>query len=100
MSKNVDKKVELKDYLYVVVMFIITIIAALALRCFHASYEKYDLKNPVIRGKVQELHVDEFKDYLTEHDDFFMYVCNSWNKSCRDVEKKLPNLLEKRNIKN
>ena len=61
MSKNVDKKVELKDYLYVAVMFIITIIAALALRCFHASYEKYDLKNPVIRGKVQELHVEMLK---------------------------------------
>lgn len=98
--KEEKKIIPLKNYIETIFLFLATIIVVIALSKWHQSYQEYNLKIPVISGKIQEIKIDELDDYMTEHDDFFLYICVSEDKICRNVEKELPELLESRNIKN
>ena len=94
-----QKIVPLKNYISVAIMFVITIILVLVLRGWHRQYEEYSLKTPVLDGKIQEIKLNELSNYVTAHDDFYLYVGEAEDTTSRKLEKKLVALLENRQIK-
>ena len=93
------KNVPLKNYLMVFVMFFVTIMVVLLLRGWYRSYKEYNLTIPVINGKISQIGISQLDNYIMEHDLVFLYIGTSDNKQCRNLEKKLPEVLIKRNIK-
>ena len=100
MKKVEKKEIPIKNYISVLVLFIITILLVIGLRTWYRNYKEYQLTIPVISGKVQEISINEFEDYITEHDDFYLYVGVASDENCRDIEKDLVDLLARENIKN
>lgn len=100
MKKEQKKSIPLKNYIIVVVMFLSVMLVVFGLRSWYRTYKKYQLTIPVINGKLSEVKLNELKDYITAHDDFYMYVGTASNEKCRELEKKLVKLLSKKNIKN
>ena len=99
-KEKTDKIVTTKDYIMVVVMFVVTILIVFGLRGWYRNYKEYRLTIPVISGKIQEIKLNEFNSYITSHENTFVYIGTSNNRNCRDIEEDLVNLLKKRNIKN
>lgn len=101
-NKNIEeeKQIPLKNYIYVIVMFILVILAVLGLSTWYRNYKKYEFSTPVISGKVQEISKNEFKEYVNSHDNFYLYIGTADNKACRDLEMNLVDLLNKYNVKN
>lgn len=99
MKKEKDKIIPLKNYIYVIVMFLISGTIVLALRVWYRNYKEYKLQTPVISGQIQQIDIEGIGEYIMEHDDFFMYIGKASDKNCRELEKDLVNLLNKRNIK-
>ena len=91
-----QKIIPLKNYISVAIMFVITIILVLVLRGWH---KEYSLKTPVLDGKIQEIKLNELSNYVTAHDDFYLYVGEAEDTTSRKLEKKLVALLENRQIK-
>ena len=100
MKKETKKQVPFKNYIIVAVMFVLTVVLVLGLRSCYRNYLDYSLTIPVINGKIQEIDINEFNDYVLEHDNLFVYIGTSDNQNCRNIEKDLVNLLDSRNIKN
>lgn len=100
-KKNIEeeKQIPLKNYIYVIVMFILVILAVLGLSTWYRNYKKYEFSTPVISGKVQEISKNEFKEYVNSHDNFYLYIGTADNKACRDLEMNLVDLLNKYNVK-
>jgi len=101
-KKNIEeeKQIPLKNYIYVIVMFILVMLAVLGLSTWYRNYKKYEFSTPVISGKVQEISKNEFKEYVNSHDNFYLYIGTADNKACRDLEMNLVDLLNKYNVKN
>ena len=97
--KKEEKKIPLKNYISVAIMFTFTILLVLILRGWHKQYEEYNLKTPVLDGKFQEVKLNELSSYVTAHDDFYLYIGVAEDKVSRKVEKKLIKVLENREIK-
>lgn len=100
MKKEEKKIIPLKNYISVIILFVVTFTIVLGLRAWYRTYKEYNLTIPILSGKLQEITLNEFDDFITEHDDFFVYIGIVSNKDCRTVENSLINVLEKRNIKN
>lgn len=99
MKKEKVKVIGIKDYIYVVVMFLLVGLLVFGLRTLYRTYEEYELKTPVISGKIQEIDKNSFNDYLIEHDDFYLYVGIAKDENCRELEKDLVKFLNRKNIK-
>lgn len=99
-DKPEEKQIPLKNYIYVIIMFMLVILAVLGLRSWYRNYKKYEYSTPVISGKIQEISKNEFREYINSHDNFYLYIGTASNKACRDLEMNLVDLLNKYNIKN
>ena len=94
-----NKKIPTKNYVIVFVVFAVCIAAVFGVRAWYRNYKEYNLTIPVISGKVFEVKLDEFDEYVAAHDDFYLYAGTASNSNCRSIENKLVTVLEKRNIK-
>lgn len=94
-----NKKIPTKNYIIVFVVFAICIAVVFGVRAWYRNYMEYNLTIPVLSGKISELKLDEFDEYVTAHDDFYLYIGTASNSNCRSIENKLVDELEKRNIK-
>lgn len=98
MKKEKQKQIPIKNYIIVIVMFIVTVLLVFGIRSWYRSYVNYKYTIPVIRGKIQEIKLKELEDYISENDNYYIYIGESNNKFCRKIEKELPEVLERRNI--
>ena len=94
-----NKKIPTKNYVVVLVVFVLCIGCVFGIRVWYRNYTEYSLTIPVISGKISEIKLDEFDEFVTAHDDFYLYIGTASNSNCRKIENKLVTLLEKRNIK-
>jgi len=99
MKKEKDKIIPLKNYVYVVIMFLLVGVLVFVLRAWYRNYKEYKLQTPVISGQIQEIDINEIKEYITEHDDFFIYIGVAKDENCRELESDLVPVLNGRNIK-
>lgn len=102
MNKKEKNKNEIstKNYIVVCIMFVTVFLAVIGIAKWYENYKKYNLSIPVISGKINEISFNDFDNYLSEHENFYLYICTSSNKNCRSIEKNIVNLLEKKEIIN
>ncbi len=94
------KRIPVKNYIAVLIMYIVSIAIVFGLCVWYKNYKEYRLTIPVISGKIQEVKMNEFDSYITSHENGFVYIGTSSNRNCRDIEDDLLALLKRKNIKN
>ena len=97
-TKN-EKIIPRKNYIIIIVIYLISILAVVGLKIMYRSYSEYKLTIPVIKGEIAEININELDEYIVAHDDFYLYVGVASDPNCRNVEKDLVKLLKDRNIK-
>ncbi len=99
-KEKTTERIPIKNYIIVVIMFIVTTLIVFGLRGWYRNYKEYRLTIPVISGKIQEIKLNEFDSYMTSHENAFVYIGTASNRNCRDIEEDLVTLLKEKNIKN
>jgi len=93
-----DKK-ELKNYIQVVVLFVVAIVIVLYLSNWYNNYKKDKLSIPVINGVLSEINYEELDPYLQENNGtMYLYMCTSDEDVCRTFEKDFIKVIKKEDL--
>ena len=98
-----NKKEELrmipkKNYAKISTIFVVTILIVVVAFVFYRSHMNYVNTIPVIRGAISEIEEQDFNNYVTEHDDFLVYVGVANDSNCHNLEEDLKEFLKSRII--
>ena len=88
-SKEKERKIEIKNYLILALIFIATIALTLYLCNVYSVYEESKRQIPVIRGTLSEITSEELDHYISENPTVILYMCTPSNMVCRNYEKDL-----------
>lgn len=98
-DKQEENKKGLKNYLILIVIFLIGMGLTLYLCKWYRVYDDYQKETPVIRGiLLQEIKDDELEHFLVENSESVIYMCTASDPLCRNFEKDLKKLVEKENL--
>ncbi len=86
-----------KDLILVIILAVTILVVDYSLR-WHRVYKDYNLSNAVISKYIVEITPEEFKNYIEENHNTFVYVCVSDNEDCRNFEKGFRNIIRKHNL--
>ena len=95
------KKVSIKNYIYLVIVYLFFIGGCLLFVKVYNSYKSNRFETPVIRGKMDELKsVDELinLNYEFNLNKKVLYFSNSKNEDARELERKVLEYLGKNKI--
>lgn len=98
MVEKSDKKISIKNYIIVVIMFIAGMGVTLYLCNWYNVYDEYQKQTPVIRGILSEITNEELEHYVMENPTTVIYMCTASNPTCRNYEKELKKLVESENL--
>ena len=97
MEKN-NKKIDIKNYIILIIIFIVGIGITLYLCNWYHVYDEYQKQTPVIRGTLSEITNEELEHYVMENPTTVIYMCTASNPICRNYEKELKKLVESENL--
>ena len=83
------KKNYIKNYIILVVLFIVCFGFTLYLCRWYNVYNEYKKETPEIRGTLSEITYGELDHYVVDNSSMLMYLCTSNSNECRNFEKKL-----------
>lgn len=90
MEKNdTERKIGVKNYLILALIFIVTTVVALYLCNVYNVYKESKRQIPVIRGTLSEITSEELEHYISENPTTMMYICTASNETCRNYESSL-----------
>lgn len=89
-----------RNYLFVSLIFIFTIVAVVVSFILYKNIKEYNESIPVIRDYVKEINYDDLNNYFLENDDFFLYIGVASDDNCREFEEDLKGIIKERNISN
>lgn len=98
LTKNKDKKKEVKNYIVLIVIFALGIGLTIYFCNWYHVYDEYQKQTPVIRGILQEITNEELEHYIMENPTTVIYMCTSSDMVCRNYEKDLKKLVETENL--
>lgn len=98
--KRNDRQIPSKNYVIVLILFIISIILVLVLANWYKSYKDYQLTIPVINGVINEINDKEVDNFLLENRDTMIYIGISNDDNCRKLEEDLKIIIEKNDLQN
>ncbi len=94
-----DKKIPTRNYFIVLVVSILVIIVSLYLRTFYLTYENNKLNSSVFQNqKIKQINSKDASFALTETGDVLLYVSYTGDDEIYDIEKKMYNTLEKKEL--
>ena len=94
-----EKKVGLKNYIQVIFICSITLVAVIYLASWYRNYKKDKLSVPVINGVLSEIKYEELDPYLGENNGtIYLYMCTSDEEVCRNFESKFIKYIKKENL--
>lgn len=98
--KNVveEKKIPVKNYIILGLIFICGIGIALYLCDWYRVYDDYQRQTPVIRGTLSEITTEELEHYVLENPTTVFYLCTSEDMVCRNYEKDFKKYVEKEDL--
>ena len=100
MEKQELKKIPVKNYIILGVIFIIGI-TIIGYSCnWYKIYDEYQRETPVIRGTLSEITAEEIDHYVLDNPTTIFYMCTSQDFSCRNYEKDLKKLIESEELQN
>lgn len=97
VEKN-KKKISIKNYIILIVIFIVGIAITLYLCNWYHVYDEYQKQTPLIRGTLSEITNEELEHYVMENPTTVIYMCTASNPTCRSYEKDLKKLVESENL--
>ena len=99
MEKNQkERKIGIKNYLILALIFITTTIITLYLCNVYKVYEESKRQIPVIRGTLSEITSEELNHYISENPTIMLYICTASDTKCRNYEKDLKKYVEKEEL--
>lgn len=99
MSVNTTKK-RIHNYILLIIVFALCIGFVLYLCSLYRVYDQYQKETPVIRGSIQEIVPDDLDHFILDNPMTVLYVCTSYDDSCRTFEKDFKKYLSKREWNN
>ena len=100
MEKTELRKIPIKNYIILGVIFIIGIAIIGYLCNWYKVYDEYQRETPVIRGTLSEITAEEINHYVLDNPTTIFYMCTSKDFSCRNYEKDLKKLIESKELQN
>ena len=97
MSKQ-NKKIELKNYIILLVIVLVTIFAVFYMRNFYIMSKVYYTENSVMLDVIKEVSQDELQNYLVENPKIVLYVSPKQNPDIKKFEKTFKNLVIKEEL--
>jgi len=99
-KKEELRKVPLKNYIIVVIIFVLSISLAVFLRDWYMSYQDYEKTIPVLDGIISEVRYNEIHNYIGDNQSVILYIGVADDEDCREFEYDLKKVIEKRHLKN
>lgn len=94
-----ERKVPAKNYLLLLVLFIVTFLIVYYFYRWYVVYSEYQNDIPVIRDSLTEMTEEEMEHYVRETPTTTIYVCTASKTECRNFEKNFKKLVEKESLK-
>lgn len=88
-----------KNYVILIVIFLLGICLTLYLCKWYKVYDDYQKEIPVIRDSLLEITYDDLDHYLMENPSTVIYMCTASWDACRSYEKEFKKLIEKKELK-
>lgn len=93
-----EKRITIKSYLILAVIFLFTIgITLYFCKCYYV-YRDSIKEIPVIRGVLSEIISDELEHYVKENQNCTVYMCTASDEKCRSFEESFIKLIKKKNL--
>ena len=92
---NSKEKNKLKNYLILLLLFVVSMGFVLYLRELYKVNEAEQKKIPVIDGLVYEIYNDDLEHYILDNPTMVIYMCTANGNSCRLFERNFKKLLKK-----
>lgn len=100
MEKNNSlRKVPFKNYVLLVILFIVTFLLTFYIYRWYVVYLDYQNNIPIIKDTLPEVSEEEMKHYILENSTSAIYVCTASDNECRTFEKSFKKLIEKEGLK-
>lgn len=97
-EKEQLRKIGLKNYIILAIIFIVVTLVSLYLSSVYKVYEQSKREIPVIRGTLSEITTEEVDHYISENPTSMLYVCTASDSRCRSFEKELKKLVEREEL--
>lgn len=99
MKKNKKEVIPTSNYIKLIFIIIVTVIITIALRNAYISNKNYENEIPVIRDYIiSEINSSEVYNYIRENENTILYIGSSDSTECRNLEEKLKDVIDKRNL--
>ena len=90
MKKEIPKK----NYVILIVVFLVTIIAVFYVRDWYNTTKEYYAQNSVMTQVVREIKREEISNYTLENQKFVLYVSSGKNIELKDFEDEFKILIQ------
>ena len=87
-----------KNYIKLILIYIVVITICILLKNSYNSYKELKLKEPVLRGVINEIKANEIESYLTDNRDALLYIGSATDSNSREVETNLKDLLKEKKL--
>lgn len=88
-----------KNYVILGCIYLLTIFVVIYLCTWYQEYEEYKKTIPELHGIVPEMTKIELGHYVQESDKALVFLCVPSDDTCRQFEKDLKKLIQKRELK-
>lgn len=92
------RKIPTKNYIIVVVMFVVTFSIVYYLYKWNVVYSNYQKQIPIIKDVLTEITTDEVEHYVQDSSSTVLYLCTASNNKCRTFEKGLKKFVLKKSL--
>ncbi len=90
-----EKKIPLKNYIILVIIFLVTIIAVFYMRDWYITTKEYYAQNSVMTKVTREIKNEEISNYVMENQRFILYVSSGQDSNIKDFEDEFKELIKK-----
>lgn len=97
-AKENKKEIPVKNYIFLGIIIIITIIGVLYICSWYKQYNDTKTNTPIITSALREVKYDNLNTVLTERDVLIMYMCTTSENTCRNFEKKFSDYIKDNNL--
>ena len=97
-AKENKKEIPAKNYIFLGIIIIITIIGVLYICSWYKQYNDTKTNTPIITSALREVKYDNLNTVLTERDVLIMYMCTTDENICRSFEKKFSEYIKDNNL--
>ena len=100
INKEKERIIPPKNYLYLTLIIILTILLLLYILKWNKTYNDSKLYTGILNEYLQVINYNELNDYIIENKDAVIYVSTLGNEKIRDFEKKFKNTITNNNLRN